>query len=92
MRSRYSAFAVGDADYLLRTWHPGTRPDELTLSPTVTWTGLDVVRVERGGPADEDGVVGVRRPVAGRGNEPLDAGSEPVPPPGRTVVLRRRRR
>ncbi|WP_275423743.1 YchJ family protein, partial [Virgisporangium ochraceum] len=26
MRSRYSAFALGDADYLLRTWHPTTRP------------------------------------------------------------------
>ena len=22
MRSRYSAYAVGDAGYLLRTWHP----------------------------------------------------------------------
>jgi SEC-C motif-containing protein len=26
MRSRYSAFACGDADYLFRTWHPRTRP------------------------------------------------------------------
>ena len=26
MRSRYSAFAVGDAAYLLRTWHPSDRP------------------------------------------------------------------
>jgi hypothetical protein len=26
MRSRYSAFAVGDVGYLLRTWHPSSRP------------------------------------------------------------------
>lgn len=26
MRSRYSAFAVGDEAYLLRSWHPTTRP------------------------------------------------------------------
>ena len=29
MRSRYSAFAVGDAAYLLATWHPSTRPAAL---------------------------------------------------------------
>ena len=28
MRSRYSAFAVGDAGYLLTTWHPGHPSDE----------------------------------------------------------------
>ena len=33
MRSRYSAFAVGDAGYLLDTWHPGTRPRSLDLDP-----------------------------------------------------------
>ncbi|MFZ2176709.1 MAG: YchJ family metal-binding protein, partial [Rhodococcus sp. (in: high G+C Gram-positive bacteria)] len=26
MRSRFSAFAVLDAEYLLATWHPSTRP------------------------------------------------------------------
>ena len=38
MRSRYSAFAVGDADYLLRTWHPSSRPRELVLEPDLRWT------------------------------------------------------
>ena len=33
MRSRYSAFAVGDAGYLLRTWHPSRRPADLALDP-----------------------------------------------------------
>jgi SEC-C motif-containing protein len=42
MRSRYSAFAVGDADYLLRTWHPRTRPAALDLDDGTEWTGLEV--------------------------------------------------
>ena len=33
MRSRFTAFALGDADYLLRTWHPDTRPESLELDP-----------------------------------------------------------
>ena len=37
MRSRYSAFAVGDAAYLLATWHPSTRPPALELDPGVRW-------------------------------------------------------
>ncbi|MFH5823376.1 YchJ family protein [Georgenia sp. AZ-5] len=56
MRSRYSAFAVGDAAYLRGTWHPSTRPDHLELDD-VTWRRLDIVRVVAGGPFDEAGVV-----------------------------------
>ncbi len=43
MRSRYSAFAVGDAGYLLRTWHPATRPTSLELEPSLRWVRLDVL-------------------------------------------------
>ncbi|WP_285116111.1 YchJ family metal-binding protein [Leifsonia sp. fls2-241-R2A-40a] len=57
MRSRFSAFALGDADYLLRSWHPSTRPTELTLDPDLRWYRLDIQRTERGGPFDRDGVV-----------------------------------
>ncbi|MER5910584.1 YchJ family metal-binding protein [Streptomyces sp. NPDC001982] len=42
MRSRYSAFVVGDAGYLLRTWHPRTRPARLELDPGMRWTGLEI--------------------------------------------------
>lgn len=48
MRSRYSAFAVGDAGYLLATWHSSTRPRELTLDPAVRWTGLEILAVDGG--------------------------------------------
>jgi len=42
MRSRYTAFVLGRADHLLATWHPSTRPAELTLEPGVKWLGLEV--------------------------------------------------
>lgn len=46
MRSRYSAYVLGDADYLLATWHPTTRPASLDLSaePRPKWLGLEVKR------------------------------------------------
>jgi SEC-C motif-containing protein len=44
MRSRYSAFVLGDADYLRRTWHPDTCPAPLELdsSDQRRWLGLQV--------------------------------------------------
>ncbi|WP_157156409.1 YchJ family protein [Diaminobutyricimonas sp. LJ205] len=60
MRSRYSAFAAGDTEYLLATWHPATRPATLALDPAERWYRLDIVRSERGGPFDTDGVVEFR--------------------------------
>ena len=53
MRSRYTAYALGDWDYIVRTWHPRTRPDDPSTSsghrsgvaapdPHLTWTGLEI--------------------------------------------------
>ncbi|MET0703862.1 MAG: YchJ family metal-binding protein [Mycobacterium sp.] len=57
MRSRYSAFARADADYLFRTWHPRTRPTEVAVDPGTTWTGLEITDVVAGGADDDRGVV-----------------------------------
>jgi SEC-C motif-containing protein len=57
MRSRYSAFAVGDADYLRETWHPRTRPADVTLPEGGRWTRLDVLARTGGGVFDADGTV-----------------------------------
>lgn len=57
MRSRFTAFAVGDAGYLLRSWHPSTRPSELELELDVRWTRLDILETEAGGPFDATGFV-----------------------------------
>jgi SEC-C motif domain protein len=59
MRSRYSAYVVGDTDYLWRTWHPRTRPPEVT-EVTVTWTRLEIVDRVAGGRGDLVGGVEFR--------------------------------
>ena len=50
MRSRYAAFAVGDEAYLFRTWHPRTRPDDLTLPPIAPGPAWWCCGTEAGGP------------------------------------------
>jgi SEC-C motif domain protein len=60
MRSRYSAFAVGDAGYLLRTWHPSARPPALKLDPALRWTRLAVLAASGGGLFDAEGTVQFR--------------------------------
>ncbi len=46
MRSRYTAYVLRLADYLLASWHPDTRPRELSLEEPATqrtrWLGLTV--------------------------------------------------
>lgn len=59
MRSRYSAYAIGDMDYVWRTWHPRTRPAELAPSGE-EWTGLEVLDTVAGREADDEGVVEFR--------------------------------
>ncbi|KOV68918.1 hypothetical protein ADL00_11795 [Streptomyces sp. AS58] len=43
MRSRYSAFVRRDEAYLLRTWHPRTRPGRVDFDPGLRWTGLEIL-------------------------------------------------
>lgn len=49
MRSRYTAYTLERGDYLLATWHPGTRPVSLELAgePRRKWLGLEVRRHEQ---------------------------------------------
>ena len=42
MRSRYSAFCLERAPYLLRTWHATTRPASIEFELGVKWLGLEV--------------------------------------------------
>jgi len=41
MRSRYTAFVLGDAAYILKTWHPDTRPHDFQLGKS-RWLGLTI--------------------------------------------------
>ena len=60
MRSRYSAFVLGDAGYLLDTWHPSTRPRTLDLGDDVRWTGLEVLATTDGSLLAAEGTVEFR--------------------------------
>lgn len=42
MRSRYTAYVVGDLPHLARSWHPRTRPDHLDLDDGTVWEGLTI--------------------------------------------------
>jgi len=46
MRSRYSAYVLARADYLLATWHASTRPQSISVESfgQVQWLGLKVVK------------------------------------------------
>jgi SEC-C motif-containing protein len=65
MRSRYSAFVKGDAAYLLRTWHPRTRPARLDLDPGMRWTGLEVLETTDGSAFHSTGTVTFRASFRG---------------------------
>jgi len=60
MRSRFSAFAVGDAAYLLRSWHSSTRPAWLNLDAGTRWTRLEILGTAGGGPFHSEGTVEFR--------------------------------
>ena len=60
MRSRYTAFVLGDAAHLARSWHPRTRPDDIHIDPDLVWTGLEIVDAEAGGADDATGTVEFR--------------------------------
>lgn len=70
MRSRFTAFAIGDAEHLRDTWHRSTRPAELELDQEQRWLHLSVESATGGGPFDAEGTVGftaVYRTERGRG-------------------------
>ena len=60
MRSRYSAFVLGDVPYLLATWHTSKRPAELALEAGCKWLGLEI-KQQRGTGADSAEVEFVAR-------------------------------
>lgn len=62
MRSRYTAYARQNANYLVASTHPSKRERNELKTVTrsfrgVTWTGLTVIATEKGGAADSEGMV-----------------------------------
>lgn len=67
MRSRYTAFFVGDADHLLASWHPRARPEAIEIDRDVHWTGLRILDVVAGSAGEATGVVEFRASWSERG-------------------------
>jgi SEC-C motif domain protein len=67
MRSRYSAFVVRDAAYLLRTWSAATRPRELDLEDDIEWTGLEILGSTGGSAFHAEGTVEFRADYVAEG-------------------------
>lgn len=57
MRSRYTAFSLGEEAHLLRSWHPSTRPAHVEIEPDLEWRRLVILDTSLGGPFDAEGVV-----------------------------------
>lgn len=62
MRARYSAYVLGEVDYVLGTHAPDSREgvDRAATeqwSKQAEWRGLEIVATEKGGAADDTGVV-----------------------------------
>ncbi|WP_409529672.1 YchJ family protein [Superficieibacter sp.] len=58
MRSRYSAFVMKDADYLIATWHPSCQPAAFRQDiergfANTHWHGLTVFLAEKGASPEE---------------------------------------
>lgn len=56
MRSRYTAYTLQNAPYLLATWHPQHRPAEITFEP-IHWLGLKILYKTKGTATDDNGTV-----------------------------------
>jgi SEC-C motif-containing protein len=66
MRSRYSAFVLEHAGYLLATWHASTRPPTLSFEPYAHWLGLEVRAHVSTGPAAAEVEFVARMRAAGK--------------------------
>lgn len=60
MRSRYAAYVQRHEAYLLRTWHPRTRPALVRLDESPEWQGLTVLATADGRYDDRTGEVEFR--------------------------------
>lgn len=49
MRARYTAYVLAKHDFISDSWHPGTRPDDVTTELGLRWEGLDIIDAPEAG-------------------------------------------
>lgn len=76
MRSRYSAYVLERASYLLDTWHPDTRPASLDFDEELKprWMGLSVKAHDRLGKAEATVEFVARYKIRGRAHRLQELG------------------
>jgi SEC-C motif-containing protein len=57
MRSRYTAYVLGDERYLLASWHRSTRPAAVPMEGRPAWCGLELRATVAGRAGDAEGRV-----------------------------------
>lgn len=58
MRSRFTAYALRNVDYLLSSWHVAKRPAKLDFSKeTAIWQRLEIIDCKKGKVGDTKGIV-----------------------------------
>jgi SEC-C motif-containing protein len=57
MRSRYTAFVMKNEIYLLKSWHPQTRPEDIDFDDHIKWLGLKIRQCNSGTQTDHEGWV-----------------------------------
>jgi len=91
MRSRYSAYALKQKDYLVATWHPDTCPEKLDLyeNAHVKWVSLKVLATVAGAEQDQTGIVEFTAIMKANGRaEKMTERSEFVKQDGRWYYLK----
>lgn len=83
MRSRYSAYALENADYLLATWHASTRPGSMAFEAGTKWLGLTVKSARDTGPDRAEVTFVARYRVGGQPTVRLEERSRFVREDGR---------
>jgi len=71
MRSRYAAYVMQDADYLVWSWHPDTRPAAIDLDGDRIWLGLTIIETKAGNALDATGIVEFAADFANAGVAPM---------------------
>jgi SEC-C motif domain protein len=58
MRSRFSAYALDDTAYIIKTWAGSVQPEKIDFSKEpIEWSRLEIVGTKKGGIKDSKGIV-----------------------------------
>ncbi|MGR9107685.1 MAG: YchJ family protein [Gammaproteobacteria bacterium] len=72
LRSRFSAYALRNANYLMGTWDPVSRPAQIDFSEEdnpVEWVCLEILRCKKGAATDRKGIIEFKAYSLVDGNE-----------------------